>query len=62
MSNNTVSGVTSGIHRGNRYARHTSMLAMHLVVLIERNINRDATLNTFKTQGMVNGYEKQNGI
>jgi hypothetical protein len=56
MSNNPVSGVTSGIHRGNRYARHKSTLAMHLIVFTERNKNTDVILNTSETQGMVNGY------
>jgi hypothetical protein len=62
MSNNPVSGVTSGIHRGNKYARHKSMLAMHLIAFTERNKNTEITLNTFKTHGMVNMYENQKGI
>jgi hypothetical protein len=50
------------VEYGNRYARHRSMLAMHLIVFTERNKNTEITLNTFKTHGMVNGYENQKGI
>jgi hypothetical protein len=62
MSNNPVSGVTSEILRDNRYARHKSMLTMHLIVFTERNKNIDVKLNTFKSQGMVNGYKNQKRI